>query len=617
MPTSKTPPRDPQAPGVLASLPRRPVLARSNGTVAPAQMRLLNFKFSRLAAASRLVTWFSLFLQFGLATLFDFVLRRDSTERRARRLRRAFERRGGSFAKLGQHLSMRVDFMPWEYGVELSRIQDRVPPFPVATAIHTIERATGRPLPALFSRFDPEPIASNSLACLYQAVFHNGEDVIVRVRRPGVGEQFMADLQAFDWLLILAEFLTIFPPAFTRGMRAEFREYLLSELDFVEAARRQDSFRRAAAESRMDFFSAPRVYLDLTSDEVVVEEFTAGMWLWELVAAVERGQADVLDQARQMNIVPATVARRLLWVNHWAREEHLFFHADPHPNNVILGPDSRLYFINFAATGSLSRSQRQALQQNMDYLRQRDPLNMARSSLVLLEPLPAIDVTQLVQELESYNWQLVYALEADPASLSWPERTSVAQWSGMIRLARKYRIVVDSRVLRLLRATLLAESAAVRLDPALDIEKQYRRFHRYRVEQARRRVTDAYVRQLKGKPDDKTIIRLDRVAQVLTGLFFRLRRTLALPGVNFNALVNKWAFAFYMLFRFSLQMLVVTTLGSLLVAGGLLLGGGGLPLDLGFVFGTLLANPLYGLVVLVLVFANGRAVLLRMDDKDF
>jgi len=607
---------DPHAPGRLARLPRRATLAPSSDTTPPSQMRFMNFKLNRLQAVARLFTWFGVVFEFSLLTFLDGLLGRDTTARRARRLRQVFEERGGSFAKLGIHLSMRVDFLPWEYCVELSRVQDRLKPFPVATAIKIIERSTKRPLPTIFSRFDPQPVASTSLACLYQAIFHNGEDVIVKVRRPRVGEQFMSDLQAFDWLLTLAEALTIFPPGYTSGMRAEFRDYLLEELDFVEAARRQDSFRRAAEASRRDFFSAPRVYLELTSEEVVVEEFASGMWLWELLAGVEQGNEAVLEHARQMNIVPQAVAKRLLWVNNWAREEHLFFHADPHPNNIILGRDSRVYFINFAATGSLSRSQRQALQQNMDYLRQRDPLNMARSSLVLMEPLPPIDVTQLVQELESYNWQLIYALEAAPESLPWQERTSAAQWIGMIRLAQKYRIVIDSRVLRVLRATLLVEATSARLHPTVDFEREYRHFYLYRAEMARRNVTEAVMQQLDGEPNETFIIRLDRMAQILTGLFFRTRRALALPSVNFNALMDKWSFAIHILMRFTTQWVIFTGLSALAVVAGAMLTQGGVPLDPGFIVGHLLASPVYVIVIVVLIFANGRTILFRLDDKD-
>lgn len=604
-------------PGAIARLPRRPaMLASGLDGPAPAQMRFLTFKFSRLRAAARLFTWFLLLAHFYFAAGFDRLRRRDSVARRARRLRQDFEKRGGSFAKLGVHLSMRVDLIPWEYSVELSRMQDRINPFPVETAVQIIERTTGRPLASIFARFDPHPIASNSLACIYQATFHNGDEAIVKVRRPHVGEQFMADLQAFDWLLLLAELLTIFRPGFTQDIRAEFRAFLLEELDFVEAARRQDAFRRAAAKSGQGFFSAPRVYLGLSCEEVVVEEFASGMWLWELIAAVDQGNEAVLEQARQLNIVPATVGKRLLWVNNWSREENLFFHADPHPNNIILGRDSRLYFINFAVTASLSRSQRNAVQQSMDYLRQRDALNVARSCLNLMEPMPPIDVAQLVQELESYTGQLIFALEAAPASLTWQERTSAAQWIGMVRLARKYRIVLDTRVLRLMRATLLVESAAVRLHHPIDFEKQYRKFHRYRAAQARQRIVDAVERHLEGNVDEKLIIRIDRIGQILSGLFFRTRRLLALPSVNLSALMSKGSFTLYILMRFAFQAIAVTGVAALLDAAGWLLFNGTAPPAFSRVLQSVITSPIYIVVLLFLILVNGRMALFRLDDID-
>jgi hypothetical protein len=241
---------------------------------------------------------------------------------------------------------------------------------------------------------------------------------------------------------------------------------------------------------------------------------------------------------------------------------------------------------------------------------------MARATLVLLEPLPAIDVNLLIQELEGYNWQLVYALEADPASLTWQERTSAAQWLGMIRLARKYRIVMDSRVLRLLRATLLSESAAARLHPTIDYEQAYRDFYRHRSELARRRVTETMMDQLDGQSNEKLIIRLDRILHLASGLFFRSRRGLALPSVNFNSAMGKWSYAVNSLMRFAAQFLVLTGVTALLTVAGGWWGGEANPLDPTLVLGRALANPLYVIAVLVLIFANGRSVLFRLDDKD-
>ncbi len=606
---------EPENSGVIAELPRRDFLKVSNPGSTLAPMRLVTFEADRLQALVRLFTWLNLFLYFAFNTLLDILFRRDNPSRRANRLKQSFEKVGGSFIKLGMHLSMRVDFMPWATSDELSRMSDRMEPFAVELAIDTIERLAKRQLSSIFSHFDPEPIASSSVSCAYQAILITGEKVVVKVRRPGIGEQFMTDLKAFDWLLSIAEFLTIFRPGFTQGMRGEFRELLLEELDFIQEARRQDAFRRAAAESRVGYFSAPRVYLELSGEEVVVEEFASGIWLWELLEAVENRDEAVLARARALNIDPSKVAKRLLWVQFWSWAENLFFHADPDPNNIIIGQDSRLFFINFSTTGALNRSLRQAMHQYFSYAWHRDPLNMARSTLILMEPLPPVDLIELTQELETFNWQLLYALEAPPESLSWQERTSFYHWKGLIQLARKYGIVIDIQVLRLMRSSLLVESTAVRLNHNVDFVRQYRRFNRYRAEQARRRVTDRVIDALDGKTNEQLVIRLDRVAQMAEGFFLRTRHLLSLPSANFNVLMSKWSYAFYIFIHFAVQVVIVTALGVFIAAVNHL-AAGIQPIYVPDLLQSVLQNPVYQIIFLILMFINGRTVLFRMDDKE-
>jgi len=615
MRASETPATNSKPSGVVADLPRRQFFEVSDGDVPLSQMKFVSFQTNRAYSFKRLLTWLKLLLSFLLNILTDIILGRDSIERRAVNLRCLFGREGGSFVKLGIHLSMRVDFMPWIYCNELSRMTDHMEPFPVTQAISIIERSTGKPLSATFSQFDPVPVLSSSVANTYQAILQSGVKVVVKVRRPGIGEQFMADLQAFDWLLSIAEFLTIFRPGFTRGMRADFRNLLIEELDFVQEARRQDAFRRAAAKTGIDFFSAPRINLDLSGEEVVVNEFASGMWLWELLAGIETGNETVLAQAREMNIDPRKVAKRLLWVNNWSWEENLFFHADPYPTNIIIGRNSVVYLINFTSTGTLSSSKRQAMHQNLYYAAQRDPQNMARSCLVLMEPLPPIDIIELSQELESYNWQMIYALEAAPESLSWQERTSVIQWIGMMRLARKYGIVLDIQVLRMLRATLLVESIAVRLHPKINFVDQYWKFDRFRAEQARRRVTNSILDQLDGKTNERLVIRVDRMLRTVEDFILRARHMLTLPTVNFSSLMSKWSFAFYILFRYIGQILGITVLAVMSGYAFYYFNGLEMP-SLPDLAKWIMTNPVYLLSLLALTFVNGRTVLFRMDDKE-
>ncbi|HKY55947.1 MAG TPA: AarF/ABC1/UbiB kinase family protein [Anaerolineales bacterium] len=601
--------------GVLAELPRRQFIEVSNEDASLSQMRFVSFKVNHWRAIASFLRWCQLLLNFYFNIILDTLSERDSPAQRALRLRNAFEREGGSFIKLGIHLSLRLDFMPWVYCNELSCMTDRMKPFPVAQAIEIVERSTCRSLSELFRRFDPDPIISTSVACIYQAFLHDGEKVIVKVRRPGVGEQFMSDFAAFDWLLSIAELLTIFRPGFTASMRMEFRDLLLEELDFIQEARRQDAFRRAAADSRKKFFSAPRIHLDLTSEEVVINEFASGIWLWELLSAVEHGDEEILKRAVSMNIRPEQIAKRLLWVNFWSWGEHLFFHADPNPDNVIVGQDGKLFFINFTSTGTLNRSKRQAMRHNLYYAHQRDPQNMARASLVLLEPLPPIDLIELIQELETYNWQLIYVLEALPNVESWQERTSAVQWTGLVQLARKYGITIDIQVLRLIRSTLLLESMAARLDWEIDFVAQFWKFQTYRAEQARRRVTNAILDQIDGKGIERTIIRLDRIAHTIEGLAFRTSHALSLPSVNFNILMGKWSFAVYTLFRFIGQAAVLTLIVMFLAIIQTYVETRQ-SLNIVQVFQSLVANPLYQILILLLFYVNGKAILYRWDDKE-
>jgi ubiquinone biosynthesis protein len=607
--------RDPEQPGVLASLPRRGFVEAQAGDTAPPKMRVVAFRTSRWRALGRLVVWLALLARFAAGTAADRVRRRDTPQRRALRLRRAFEGAGGTFIKIGQHMAMRLDLMPWHYSVELSRMLDRVPAFPVEQAVAMIERATQAPLAGTFAQLDPEPVGSSAVSCVYQARLRDGRRVVVKVRRPGVGELFMADLLVLEWLLRLLELLTILRRGFTDSVCREFRETLIEELDFIQEARFQDSFRRAAKKSGKKFFTAPRVHFELSAVDVLVEDFVDGIWMWELLAAIEQGDEAVLDVARGLGINPKTVARRLTWVNYWGWHEHLFFHANPHPDKIIVGPGSRLTFIDFGSVSTVGRTKRRALQQNMHYAAKGDPLNMARSTLILLEPLPPTDVRELTKELEAYNWQLVYAFAGTVAGSRWHERTSAIQWIGLLRTAQAFEITVDFHVLRLIRAVILYDTLAVRLHHDLDIIEEYGRFAGYHAQRVRRKVSRNLARQARDGVDDRTYLRMEQLRDTTEGLFFHMRHALAIPRVNFSDLVDKWAFVIHRFVTVGAQVLGLTLLALGLVAARRWLDGGGTA-ELSTLVRQAVSQPGYQVLVVLLVLLSWRKLSFRMSDKD-
>jgi ubiquinone biosynthesis protein len=610
-------PRPPEAqPGIIAALPRRPLLKLGAGEAAPPQMKTVEFTATRLRSFLRLFVWLGMILRFGADAFWDRLRRRSTPARRAVRLRRIFERTGGTFIKIGQHLAMRLDLLPWDYGNELAAMLDRVPPFPSSDAIKMVERATGRPLEETFSRFDPDPVGSASVACTYQAILRTGERVVVKVRRPGVGELFMADLKVFDWLASVMEFFTVLRPGYTQSMRRELRETLVEQLDFVREARYVDLFRRAARDSGKRFFTAPRVYFELSGEDVIVEEFVAGMWLRELLAAVEQKNHEVLELARKLEIDPQQIARRLAWINYWGWHEHFFFRSDPHPDRVIIGEGGRLTFIDFSSVGAIGRTKRRALQQSMYFAWKQDPLNMARASLVLLEPLPSVDPKELTKELEAYNWQMLFAFETRQTGQGSSNRTSAWQWLGLIRLARRFGIVIDFHVLRLLRGTVMSDTIAVRLDPEINVIKEYRRFARYRAARARQRVGRKVGKAASRIGDNNGVyLHLEQIANTGENLFFRLRHALSIPRVHFSPMMSKASLVVYSTIRLAAQVLAVIGLMTAWIvfiayaATGQRVGGRD-------AFDHVVSLVAFRAVVVLLVLINARKILFRMDDKD-
>jgi hypothetical protein len=184
----------------------------------------------------------------------------------------------------------------------------------------------------------------------------------------------------------------------------------------------------------------------------------------------------------------------------------------------------------------------------------------------------------------------------------------------MMQLARKYSISVDIHVLRFIRATLLLESMAARLHPQINYVDQFQKFDNYRAEQARRRVTDSVLDQLDGKNTEQTIIRIDRIAQTVQGLLFRTSHMLSLPSVNFNALMSKWSFATYTMLRFITRTLLFTLGFAGILA--LQLYRAGQPIHVLDIVQNMLINPVYQVILIILIFIHGRIVLFRLDDKE-
>src|SRR5262249_30646672 len=156
----------------------------------------------------------------------------------------------------------------------------------------------------------------------YQAQLKTGTRVAVKVRRPGIGPLIAADLRALDWLLIIGETLTIIPSGIARNFKDEFETILFNEMNFRTEARYTDLFRRRAAKHKKDV-TAPRIFFQYCSEEVLVSEFVSGVWMWELMAAVDRNDQEFLASVGRIGIEPKGLAQKIVVIMQREIQEEL------------------------------------------------------------------------------------------------------------------------------------------------------------------------------------------------------------------------------------------------------------------------------------------------------
>ena len=264
-----------------------------------------------------------------------------ATEDDARRLVDELVRMGPTFVKLGQLLSTRADLLPPVYLEALSRLRDDVPPLEPGVAEQVVEDELGVRISTAFGSFEPEPIGSASLGQVHRATLRDGRPVAVKVQRPGIRRRALEDLEV---IAELAEFVDSHSDRASRlglgAMVQEFRRSLLDELDYRREAEHQKVFGQILAD--FDRVDVPQPVDDYTTSRVLTMDYVDGRSIDSLgpLGRVELDCAGLADQ-----LIGAYLEQVLV---------HGFFHADPHPGNVLLTSDQRLALIDVGMVARLS-----------------------------------------------------------------------------------------------------------------------------------------------------------------------------------------------------------------------------------------------------------------------
>lgn len=255
---------------------------------------------------------------------------------------------GPTFIKVGQLFSTRADLFPVEYVAELSKLQDEVPAFSYEQVIAIIESDFHKPLSALYLSFDPVPIAAASLGQVHKAQLHGGEEVVVKIQRPGLKRLFTIDLAI---LKRIAQYFQKHPRwgkgRDWEGIYEECCRILWLETDYLNEGRNADTFRRNFRTAT--WVKVPRVYWGNTSPRVVTLEYLPGI----KISHYEAIEAAGLDRKILAQLGAKAYLQQLL--------NDGFFHADPHPGNLAVSSDGALIFYDFGMMGQIKANVREGL----------------------------------------------------------------------------------------------------------------------------------------------------------------------------------------------------------------------------------------------------------------
>ena len=249
---------------------------------------------------------------------------------------------GPTFIKIGQALGTRADLLPLPYVKELALLQDQVPAYPTAEAFARIESELGLPVNEAYAEIDSEPIASASLGQVYRARLSSGEEVAVKVQRPALAETISIDVAI---LYRLVKLTNRFLPkanenADWEGMLHEFYSTIFEELDYVKEGRNADRFRYNFRTWRP--IRVPKVFWSHTTARVLTLEFIRGI----KVIDIEGLRARRISAVKVNRLLVRTYLKQLL--------EDGFFHADPHPGNLLVMDSGHLAFFDFGMVGRIS-----------------------------------------------------------------------------------------------------------------------------------------------------------------------------------------------------------------------------------------------------------------------
>ncbi|MBV9242090.1 MAG: AarF/ABC1/UbiB kinase family protein [Acidobacteria bacterium] len=303
---------------------------------------------------------------------------------------------GPTFIKIGQSMGTRADLLPLPFVIELGTLVDQVPQFPNDVAFSIIEHELGKKINEVYSEFDTTPVAAASLGQVYRARLLSGEEVAVKVQRPNLEATIRGDIVI---LKKVAKFVERYPQlnenADWSGMLSEFDTTIHEEMDYVAEAGNAEKFRQNFKNWRN--IEVPVIYWAAVTKKLLTMQFIHGTKVTDLAGQARRG----IDPAKVNRLLIKTYLKQLL--------EDGFFHADPHPGNLLVTPDGRLAFFDFGMVGRITPQLQAKMIDAFFHVVGKDPAGIAQDLIELDFLKPGTDpstIRPVVERMFEFHFDL-------------------------------------------------------------------------------------------------------------------------------------------------------------------------------------------------------------------
>jgi ubiquinone biosynthesis protein len=350
---------------------------------------------------------------------------------------------------VGQIVSSQASVIPPEWQVELARLQSNVPPFPSTQVREIIVDGLGAPAEELFAAFDPEAFAAASTAQVHRASLHDGTEVVVKVQRPNIRHQMKADVGIMrNAARVLSNRSRTLRTIDVAGIVDEFGTNAIRELDYTGEA--YNSYRLTQNMAGVPGVHLPRLYPELSTDRILTMEFIRGVKINDLEAIEQAG----LDRAVLARTALRAIVKQLLVDG--------FFHADPHPGNVLVElPTGNIAFIDTGMVGELEVAQRLNIIQLLVAIQQGDVRGMASVMKSLSTPFVAkVDEKAYYKDFERTIGRVIFV----GGTADFGQAVSLA-----LDLLRQHGMRLDPNLTLAIKALLQAQAITLSLMPDGDV----------------------------------------------------------------------------------------------------------------------------------------------------